>query len=122
MTTTKTFFEKVFNEGDKIAPHYKNYDFSAIPDYERRFLSKLAYVSRYKSALKNFLLKDSLRTHDKENFIVLYGKTLTYQEDCALKIARSELKVARDEANYVFAAGSTYLTSGNVILWVDPLY
>jgi hypothetical protein len=96
MTTPQKFFEKMFNENDKITPFYSQIDFTDHSEAEKKFLNKLSIITKYKSYIKNFLISYRVKDHEKKTYIEAYKTALSYNESLDYNRVNDDL-----ETNFV---------------------
>ena len=106
MTTPNKFFEKIFNESDKVidTEFYKSQTFLNYTSQELRFLSYLSTFSRYKSFLKSYLTNRNVRNDEKKNYLDVYRQTMSYEEYIKFNTISDNMRVCYENLFYVVAA------------------
>jgi len=80
MTTANKFFNKLFDENEKVKDMYRNQNFTEYDNKTINFLDKLSIISKYKKYFKSILLKRKISDRDKVNYIISYKAAMTYPE------------------------------------------
>jgi len=106
MTTSNKFFEKMFNENEKVIDRefYKSQTFLNYTNQELRFVSYLSVFSRYKNFLKNYLTNRHVRNDEKKNYLDVYRQTMSYEEYIKLNAISDNMRVCYENLFYVIGA------------------
>jgi len=115
MTTSNKFFEKMFNENDKICNNnfYKTQTFVNYSQEEKQFLKYLSFYTKYKSFIRNYLTNRNVRNTDKKNYLEIYKQTLTYEEYIRYNTICDNMKVSYENNSFIFG---TIFISGYLIM------
>lgn len=103
MTTPHKFFQKLFEENDKVINSYKTYDFLTMSPQETSFLSNLSIITRYKSFLRNYLTKVDIKEIDKKAYIDIYKPCLTYNEYITYNLIHDKMEESAKNILQFFA-------------------
>lgn len=109
MTTPNKFFEKIFNENEKVINNdfYKSQSFIDYTDSEVKFLKYLSFYSKYKKYIRNYLVHRNMRNEEKKNYLEIYRQTMTYEEYIKYNTISDNMRVSWE--NYLYIFGSVFL-------------
>jgi hypothetical protein len=104
MTTPNKFFEKIFNENDKVVNghFYTSQSFIDYSEKEIKFLKYLSFYSRYKNFIKNYFIHKNVRNTDKRNYLDIYKQTMSYEEYIEFNTITDNLQVSYQNCVYLF--------------------
>jgi len=106
MTTPNKFFEKIFNENDKVidSEFYKSQTFLNYTNQELKFLSYLSIYSKYKDFLRNYLTNRKVRNDEKKNYLDIYRQTMSYEEYIQFNTINDKMRVCYENLLYLFGS------------------
>ena len=106
MTTSNKFFEKIFDENDKInnSEFYITQTFVDYSNEEIKFLKYLSVYSKYKSSIRNYLVNRNVRNTDKKNYLDIYRQTLTYEEYIKYNTICDKLRISYENNFFIFGS------------------
>ncbi len=115
MSTREHFFSKLFNKSDQVVNKYNKINFDIYSEDERTFLKHLAWYSKHKESIKNYLTKSKSSTINKRQYIEMNQGNLTYEEFCVLEKCFEDYKEVKDY-------GFTIFYTSSILLYLITLY
>jgi hypothetical protein len=105
MTTENKFFEKIFIEGEKAVPLYRDYNFDVLSEKEKSFLKSLTFFSKYKDFFKRWVISRKVTTNDQLGYIESFKQQLDYSNYIKIEQAKSRLTEMKQMTALIYGFG-----------------
>lgn len=118
MTTPNKFFEKLYQENDRFAPHLGEVNFKEFSERELKFLKILSIFTKYKHLLRPYLTNYKVNENEQKTYIEAYRSALAYKEYIDYERSTEELNENFVEMYYII--GLTFVGSWLYYVYKRP--